>query len=589
MDIGGIVKRDKETLTKYLLSLELKLKKLYGDTYAKAMQLQSVREAIERGDMGFTWKGNPEAEKKLDKLLDNLANNSFTGIAEGINRSYTQGQTTAEKAVESQYKDSPNKEQINDICKEATEQHRINVTKSYTTATQANGGQRLSSRVWGLNEQSKTELEIAIQNAIIEGKSADEASRDIRKYLNNPDALFRRVRDKETGELVLSEAAKNYHPGRGVYRSAYKNALRMARTEINAAYLRAEIESYQSNPLVTGYEIKLSGNHTTTLPNGKVVHLTDICDKLAGKYPKTFMFTGWHPQCRCYIVPITIKDKEANKLIDDKGTITPDDTQGKQIDELPNNMQNWLEDNQERIDNAKQLPPFIEQNKELIDPKVEEPKKLTPLEIAEERHKARTPEQIEAIKKAWEEREKQLDTYYDNIRKVVCETEETRRKLKHEELDVFDAKGNTVLHKKGGKSSVGCTQTDISMMKDCVATHNHPGGLQFAENTWGRIGNSFSMEDIGLAIVSNLAEIRAVTPVYTFSLKRPANGWGVSYSEFTKGYKRLEKSVIKEIGQLINANKLSVEVSTATFYHLLTKRIAKIYGFDYSKKRSISK
>ena len=114
-------------------------------------------------------------------------------------------------------------------------------------------------------------------------------------------------------------------------------------------------------------------------------------------------------------------------------------------------------------------------------------------------------------------------------------------------------------------------------MKDCVATHNHPGGLQFAENTWGRIGNSFSMEDIGLAIVSNLAEIRAVTPVYTFSLKRPANGWGVSYSEFTKGYKRLEKSVIKEIGQLINANKLSVEVSTATYYHLLRKMIAKIY------------
>lgn len=187
-----------------------------------------------------------------------------------------------------------------------------------------------------------------------------------------PPLNLKRVRDKETGELVLSDAAKNYHPGQGVYRSAYKNAMRMARTEINAAYLRAEIESYQSNPLVTGFEVKLSGNHTTTLPNGKVVHLTDICDKLAGKYPKTFMFTGWHPQCRCYIVPITIRDAELDRQLSKTGEVNTDD---KQITQVPANMQQWLDDNQSRIDGAKHLPPFIEQNKELIEPAKEpEPK-----------------------------------------------------------------------------------------------------------------------------------------------------------------------------------------------------------------------
>ena len=148
---------------------------------------------------------------------------------------------------------------------------------------------------------------------------------------------------------------------------------------------------------------------SSPLPNGKVKKLTDICDKLAGKYPKTFMFTGWHPQCRCYIVPITIKDKEANKLIDDKGTITPDDTQGKQIDELPSNMQKWLDDNQPRIDNAKQLPPFIEDNKQLIEPTKEpEPKKPTPQEIADKRHAERTAEQVADIKARWKEHEEQV-------------------------------------------------------------------------------------------------------------------------------------------------------------------------------------
>ena len=55
---------------------------------------------------------------------------------------------------------------------------------------------------------------------------------------------------------------------------------------------------------VVGIEIHLSGNHTL---NGKPFH--DICDELAGKYPKDFKFTGWHPQCRCFVTTI-LKTKE---------------------------------------------------------------------------------------------------------------------------------------------------------------------------------------------------------------------------------------------------------------------------------------
>lgn len=71
------------------------------------------------------------------------------------------------------------------------------------------------------------------------GKSANYLISDVRKYLKNPDALFRRVRDKH-GNLRLSKAAKAYHPVRGVYRSAYKNALRLTATETNMAYRTAD-------------------------------------------------------------------------------------------------------------------------------------------------------------------------------------------------------------------------------------------------------------------------------------------------------------------------------------------------------------
>lgn len=52
------------------------------------------------------------------------------------------------------------------------------------------------------------------------------------------------------------------------------------------------------------HRIHLSGNHTL---NDKPFH--DICDELAGKYPKDFKFTGWHPQCRCFVTTI-LKTKE---------------------------------------------------------------------------------------------------------------------------------------------------------------------------------------------------------------------------------------------------------------------------------------
>lgn len=57
-------------------------------------------------------------------------------------------------------------------------------------------------------------------------------TRDLRNYLQHPDVLFRRVRDQH-GILRLSQAAKDYHPGQGVYRSSYKNARRLTATETN--------------------------------------------------------------------------------------------------------------------------------------------------------------------------------------------------------------------------------------------------------------------------------------------------------------------------------------------------------------------
>jgi len=156
-------------------------------------------------------------------------------------------------------------------------------------------GLNLSERVWDFVKNDKNMLEMALEVGLTDGRSASDLSRDVRKYLNEPNKLFRRVRDKD-GNLRLSKAAQAYHPGQGVNRSSYKNALRMTITETNMAYHSADHQAWGKNKLVVGFEVVLSNNHTCKSVKGQY---TDICDELQGKYPKTFKFTGWHPHCRC--------------------------------------------------------------------------------------------------------------------------------------------------------------------------------------------------------------------------------------------------------------------------------------------------
>lgn len=229
------------------------------------------------------------------------------------------------------------------------------------------GGLGLSQRVWKYTEEFKTAVELGIDVAVGEGRSAGQLSRDLRQYLQNPDKLFRRVRDKG-GNLRLSKAASMYHPGQGVYRSSAKNAERLARTEVNMAYREAEYLRWQQLDFVVGFRVMLSNNHTTTDSKGKKVPLTDICDELAGDYPKTFKFLGWHPQCRCVVVPIMSDYDEYN---DDRANRLKAIVRGKTYKSLPSRrtvrdvpaaFRSHIEAIAERAKGWKSMPYYIRDN-----------------------------------------------------------------------------------------------------------------------------------------------------------------------------------------------------------------------------------
>ena len=227
---------------------------------------------------------------------------------------------------------------------------------SFFKRTNEYGGLNLSQKVWKYTSQFKEEMELALSASLGRGDSAATVSRHVRQYLQEPDRLFRRVRDEE-GNLKLSKRAAAYHPGRGEYRSSYKNAMRLARTETNMAYRAADSERWSQLDFVVGIEVKRS----------KHKFPCKVCEALAGKFPKDFDFRGWHPQCRCYAVPILCSMDEMvamqKRMLNDE---EPGDFHSANEVAQPHEaFKKWVSENRQRIDEAAErgtLPYWIKDN-----------------------------------------------------------------------------------------------------------------------------------------------------------------------------------------------------------------------------------
>ena len=307
---------------------------------------------------------------------------------------------------------------------------------AFFTRKTADNGLNLSQRVWKYTGMYKSELEDTLELAMGEGTPSMHLSSKIQSYLNDPDRFYRRFRVKigedEDGEPIWGykwkrrryepetglykwddEDPRKYHPGQGVYRSSARNAQRLARTETNMAYRTAEYDRWQQLDFVVGIEIKLSNNHPEE----------DICDDLAGVYPKDFKWTGWHPNCRCYQVPVLASEEEVDEMVDrildgkDPAGVDCRDA----VEEMPEQFKSWIEDNEGRIEDARErgtLPYFIKDNEGLWTGEGAQPHAPTPKDIAAARHAARTAEQIQSIKDAWKFRKETIEVSEDVLGKL---------------------------------------------------------------------------------------------------------------------------------------------------------------------------
>ena len=405
-----------------------KVRLMFAQTVNNILALNKSMPSLDEGVM-FSFDGESmKMQKKVEEALRQLHSAATLAIRRGIAVEWDIANDEIDKLLNSVYGKK--------VLSSPEFNGWMNRNDSARDAflNRSEKGMNLSDRVWKSVRQLRDEMEVAMTVAIGEGDSASSMSRKVREYLNDPDLMFRRFRykagekdiiDPETGEVIGKEPIyklkwkkrvkdevtgkykfidydrNSYETGQGVYKSSAKNAMRVARTETNMAYRRADHSRWQGMDFVLGQHIEVSRSHTEKMK--------DICDKLQGDYPKDFIFEGWHPQCFCVCTPILMSEDEMAKVNEAflKGEkYTP---RGKQITDYPAAFKDWVRDHAEDIASSRERgtePYFIRNNAQAIDEIINpKPKELSILEKAKLRHDARTPEQEEAIRNAWQERQ----------------------------------------------------------------------------------------------------------------------------------------------------------------------------------------
>jgi hypothetical protein len=141
----------------------------------------------------------------------------------------------------------------------------------------------LKDRVYNSDVGIGSKVDRLVNSAIARGLSAVEFAKEVRGFIN-----------------PLTPGGVRYA------------AMRLARTEINNAAHAMSVEAVRETPWVDSMEWKLSGSHGRP----------DVCNQYArggpegdGRYPKGSVPSKPHPQCLCYVIPVTDDDDEFERKL----------------------------------------------------------------------------------------------------------------------------------------------------------------------------------------------------------------------------------------------------------------------------------
>lgn len=155
---------------------------------------------------------------------------------------------------------------------------KINTEALESITAFTHGGLPLSKRVWDITWTAEKSIKNRLHTGVLLGHSSRTIARDIKQFL-----ILKKT--------PSSKALANFHPGSGVYKSAFKNAFRLASTEINRAYVEGIYAYQKEKPWITGYIWRTASGNPCP----------ECSDHDGQFYPKSDPpQIPAHPHCFCY-------------------------------------------------------------------------------------------------------------------------------------------------------------------------------------------------------------------------------------------------------------------------------------------------
>lgn len=325
-------------LNRYVALVE----QIYDTLNLEAAKAVSRTKYSPDSDKPFKWSDYPQTKKQIDDIqkhfVEDINATIYRGTTEEWKNSNEAQDLIANKVLKA-YNAQVDKEKYKIL-------YQTNSDALKAFQNRKDKGFNISAKLWQQSMIYKEELEAAISCAIQKGTSAVTLSKQISKYLLDFPLLQKDYKDRYGSAEHIQDCE---------YRS-----IRLARSEINMAYRTAENERWKQMDFVVGYEIKLSSSHHSRMPHG------DICDTLAGKYPKDFTWTGWHPNDLCYKVPI-LKTEEEFWEWDGRSDVSTESI--NEVKDVPDEFKKWVLENRQKIEKAQKrntLPYFLRDNKSIV-------------------------------------------------------------------------------------------------------------------------------------------------------------------------------------------------------------------------------
>lgn len=133
------------------------------------------------------------------------------------------------------------------------------------------GGLTFSQNIWSVNWEVQRTMRNMVNQSVLIGESSQKLAKKLRQYTTK----------------------RGLQTRPGVYKSAYSNAWRLARTEINRAFHEGQIRySQEKKDIVDGHIWRLGGGGPWNC----------VCPDLAGRFfPTGETPMKPHPQCMCYL------------------------------------------------------------------------------------------------------------------------------------------------------------------------------------------------------------------------------------------------------------------------------------------------